>query len=234
MSLRLLILPLLFIAITLPAFSKTPNEAQQAFWTWFNSRESEFAKLFSYETQSSASKNPEIRTITQKAIKEVAEKLRGINAEFSPFFGYSDGANQLTITVHGQSEHFAAVDQFIASAPKIIGWEFISLKRPLNFDAATEIKSGTVRLKLGDFRYSKSQNAEGLFDFVIYIPAKVADDPEGFERLVSSLTADLAGERLAATAIGDVSVRQLNDKSPHILHPFVDIRADIERSKRKE
>ena len=133
----------------------------------------------------------------------------------------------MIVTVHGQAEHFKAVDDFIASAPQIDGWKFVALKKPLSLDADVEIQSGSAKLKVGDWRYAKTKNTEGSFDFVIYVPNKVSDDSEGFDRLFTRLTMDFLGERFASSAVGEVTVRQLTDDAPDELLPFVGIHKDV-------
>ena len=232
MNLRTLILPF-FVAMVLPACSDKTEKTDSGFWPWFESREAEFADLFSYETGAAAQKDPELQKKIEATVTEVGDKLREVNSEFSPFFGFSDGTNQLFLTVNGQSEHFEAVDTFIASAPEFDGWEFVALKQPLSLGADTEIQSGTAKLKVGDWRYTKTENADGAFDFAIYVPNKVSDDPEGFKRLFTQLTTDFLGERFASTVLGDISVQELTDDAPEGLLPFIDIHDDVSRAKTK-
>ena len=232
MNLRNLILPFI-IASMIPACSDTAKKTDAGFWPWFESRHSEFADLFSYETGAAAQKNPELQKKIENAVGEVGDKLREVNSEFSPFFGFSDGTNQMFLTVNGQAEHFEAVDAFIASAPEIDGWEFIALKQPLKLGADTEVQSGTAKLKVGDWRYAKTQNRDDLFDLAIYVPNKVSDDPEGFTRLFKQLTRDFLGERFASTVLGEISVRELNDDAPEGLLPFIDIHNDVNQATNK-
>lgn len=226
---RTITLSLLYLLV-FPAFSADSIPNDTSFWSWFESRKAELADLFSYETRAAHQDDPEFQKKTEATVAEVGAKLRMVHSEFSPFFGYSDGTNKLFITVHGQAEHFAAVDNFIASAPEIDGWTFIALKQPLSLGADTEIRSGTAKLKVGDWRYTRSRNEDGSFDFVIYIPNKVSDDPEGFERLFTRLTTDFLGERFASMAMGDIKVIQLTDDAPEGLLPFIDIHADVSRA----
>jgi len=146
---------------------------------------------------------------------------------FSPFFGYRNGTNELMITVGGQKQYFASVEQFVATAPKISGWTFIALKPPLNFDADTEIKSGSVTLKLGDMRYTRQPEGEGSFTFTVFVPSDTSIDPDGFRRLCSRLIEDSLGERLAATAIHSVEVRQLTPTNQTGLHEFIHVHRDL-------
>lgn len=226
MILRTITLPL-FIAMALPACSEDSKATKTGFWPWFQTRESEFAKLFSYETGAAALDNPKLQKKIEDTVSEVGTKLRIVHPEFSPFFGFSGGSNEMIVTVHGQAEHFKAVDDFIASAPKIDGWKFVALKKPLSLGADTEIQSGSTKLKVGDWRYAKTKKADGSFNFVIYVPNKVSDDPEGFDRLFTRLTMDFLGERFASSAIGEVTVRQLTEDAPDGLLPFVDIHKDV-------
>jgi hypothetical protein len=218
---------LFLIAMAIPAYSDESKDATSAFWSWFQTRESEFAKLFSYESGAAAKADPKLQKKIGDTVGEVGAKLRSVHPEFSPFFGFSGGSNEMIITVHGQAEHFKVVDEFIASAPEIKGWKFVALKKPLSLGADTEIQSGSAKLKVGDWRYTKTKNAAGSFDFVIYVPNKVSDNPEGFDRLFTRLTMDFLGERFAAIAIGVVTVRQLAEDAPEGLLPFVNIHKDV-------
>jgi len=212
------------------ACSDKPETTDTGFWPWFESQESELADLFSYETGAAAQDDPELQKKIEDTVAEVGGRLREEHPQFSPFFGFSEGTNKLIITVNGQADHFTAVDEFIASAPEIEGWSFIALKQPLTLGADTEIQSGTAKLKVGDWRYSKTKKEDGSFDFVIYVPNQVSDDPEGFERLFTQLTTDFLGERFASTAMGDIKVLQLTDDAPDGLLPFIDIHKDVSRS----
>ena len=229
MILRTITLVILSLTV-FPACSEKTEATDIGFWPWFESREAELADFFSYETRAANQDDPGFQKKTEDTVAEVGEKLREVHPEFSPFFGYSDGTNKLFITVHGQAEHFTAVDEFIASAPEIDGWTFIALKQPLSLGADTEVQSGTAKLKAGDWHYTKTKNADGSFDFVIYIPNQVSDDPEGFERLFSRLATDFLGERFASTVMGDIRVNQLTDDAPDGLLPFIDIHADVSQS----
>jgi hypothetical protein len=219
--------------MALPAFSQE-TATESGFWSWFGSRESEFAKLFSYETGAAAKDDLQLQKRIEDTVREIAAKLQEIHPQFSPFFGFSDGTNRMIVTVHGQTEHFNAVDAFISSAPKIGGWKFVALKQPLSFGAETAIQSGSAKLKVGDWRYAKSRNSNGAFDFVIYVPNKISDDPEGFKRLFTRLTMDFLGERFASIVLGEVAVRELTDDTPEGLLPFVDIYKDVSREAKRE
>jgi hypothetical protein len=218
---------LLIFAMAFPAFSEESNARKTGFWRWFQARESEFAKIFSYKTGAAAKDDPKLQKKIDDAVSELGTKLRLVHPEFSPFLGFSGGSNELVVTVHGQSEYFKIVDDFVASAPKIDGWKFVALKKPLSLGVDTEIQSGSAKLKVGDWRYVKSKNSNGSFDFVIYVPNKVSDDPDGFDRLFTRLTMDFLGERFVSSALGEVTVRQLTADSPDGLLPFVDIHKDV-------
>ncbi|MGC4014019.1 MAG: hypothetical protein QM755_05795 [Luteolibacter sp.] len=225
MTLRTFLLSLM-IAFVSFGCSKETNAGKIGFWPWFESRESEFADLFSYETGAAAQNDEQVQQKIEAAVKELGDRLREIHPEFSPFFGSSEGTNELTVSVHGHAEHFKAVDDFIASAPKIGRWKFIALKQPLSLDPDTEIQSGGVKLKVRDWLYAKTRNPRGTFDFVVYVPAKVSDDEAGFQRLFKSLIMDFLGERLASGVVGTVTVRELTADIPAGLSPFTGIFQD--------
>ena len=226
---RTILLPIL-CAMVVSACSEKAKPTETSFWPWFKSQKSELADLFSYETGAAGQNNPDLHKKMEDTVAEVGGKLRKVHPEFSPFFGYSDDTNTLTITVNGQAEHFAAVDDFVAAAPEVEGWKFIALKQPLSLGADTEIQSGTAKLKVVDWRYTKTKNSNGAFNFVIYVPNKVSDDAEGFKSLFSQLTRDFLGERFASTAVGEITVRQLPDSAPEGLLPFIDIHDDVSQA----
>jgi len=220
----------LLCVLLLTACSDQADSSKAGFWPWFEARDPELADLFSYDTRVAHQDDPEFQGKTNDAVDEVGAKLREVHPEFSPFFGFSDGTDKLFVTVHGQAEHFDAVDEFIAAAPEIEGWTFIALKQPLNLGADTEIQTGTTKMKVGDWHYSKTRNRDGSFDFVIHVPHEVSDDPEGFESLFTQLTSDFLGERFASTAVGEIKVVQQTDDAPVGLLPFADIHADVSQS----
>ena len=229
MRFRVLSLPLICAAL-LSSCSDKPEEQAEGFWPWFESRKTELAKLFSYESGVAAQDDPALQQKIQDTVKEVGDKLREEHPEFYPYFGYAKGANELIITVHGQTEYFDAVDAFVASAPKIQGWTFIALKPPSPFTPTTEIRTGNVQLKAGDWLYSKSRGIDGTFDFVIYIPNQVSDDPKGYGRLFVQLITDALGERFASKAMGGIQVLPLTDDAPKDLLPFTGMYEDVSKA----
>jgi hypothetical protein len=209
------------------AKTKSAGDATTEFWTWFAAHSAEYASLFSYEQHAAAPNNSEREKLVAQAVADTASRLRRINPEFSPFFGYSNGTNKLIITVGGQKEFFAAADQLVFGAPKIPGWTFIALKPPQDLDGNTEIKSGSVSIKLGDMRYTRQPQGDGSFAFTVFVPFDVSSDPDGFRRLCSRLIEDSLGERLAATAIRGVEVRQLDATSKAGLFEFIHVHREI-------
>lgn len=232
MNFRAFALPIVAVA-ALSACSKNPKTKQGEFWLWFQNHRAEFSELFNYTTQAAGRNDSKIQKKTETTVEEIGVKLREIHPEFSPFLGFADGLNEMTVTVNGQSKYFEAVDLFVSSAPAIDGWKFIALKQPLKLSADTEIQSGTAKLRVGDFRYTKSTNGNGSFDFVIQIPAKVSEDPDGFKRLLTQITMDLLGERLASTAVGIVTVVQLTDPTSSESLPLINIQADVSQAMKK-
>ncbi|HSH94554.1 MAG TPA: hypothetical protein VK968_10450, partial [Roseimicrobium sp.] len=68
--------------------------------------------------------------------------------------------------------------------------------------------------------------------FMIFVPSKVSDDPEGFRRLCARLLEDSLGERLAATAIHKVEVRELDATSQDGLLEFIHVHDDMIKNAR--
>ncbi len=203
------------------------GDATTEFWTWFAANSSEYARLLSYEENAASPDDPKRQKRVEQVVSDTATHLRRIHPQFSPFFGYSEDTNKLMITVFGEKQFFGEVDRFVSTAPKIAGWSFVALKPPLTFSADTEIKSGSVTLKLGDMRYSRQAQADGSFAFTIFVPSNVSSDPDGFRQLCTRLLEDSLGERVAATAIHSVEVRQLDANSPTGLLEFIQVHRDI-------
>ena len=84
MNLRTITL-LLLIAMTIPVWSQDSKAAKAAFWPWFQTRESEFSKLFSYEAGAAAQDDPKLQKKIEDTVGEVGAKLRSVHPEFSPF-----------------------------------------------------------------------------------------------------------------------------------------------------
>lgn len=200
------------------------------FWEWFDLRSDQMAQLFSYETGAKAQSDPKLQKKIEDSVGFVGDKMREVNSEFSPFFGFANGENTMTVTVHGDAKYFDAVDRFIAAAPKVEGWNLVALKQPRKFAAEMEIQTGSARLRVGDWKYSKARTKTGAFDFTIYVPNKVSEDQEGFDRLFGQLLTDTLGERLGSTIIGEVQTIQNPTKPPKGLLPFTDIGTDVQKA----
>ncbi len=84
-----------------------------------------------------------------------------------------------------------------------------------------------ITLKLGEMRYTRQAQGDGSFAFTVFVPANVSSDPDGFRRLCTRLLEDSLGERLAATAIHSVEVRQLDATSQTGLLDFIDVQRDL-------
>ena len=214
-------------------YADVSAESAGEFWAWFEKHESELAKLFSYETGAKAENDPKLQKKIEDTVGLVGERVRNVHPSFSPFFGYADEQNSMTITVHGEAEFFEDVDRFIELAPKQVGWKLIALKQPRVFAPEMEIQTGNTRLKVGDWNYSKTKSKDGKFNFVIYVPNKVSDDPEGFNALFMQLMQDSLGERLANTAVESIKVAQNPSPLPPGLIPFSQIVPDINKALKK-
>lgn len=207
------------------------TNADKEFWDWFTGQAPEYRKLFSYERQVAHGDNPADQQQVEQTVKEIGRRLRQVHPKFTPYLGEANGQNELIISVRSEKEAFARVDQFVAQAPAIAGWKAIALRSPMKVDAKTQIRSGSVDLKIGDMQYTAQQQPGGAWAFTIYLPAKVSDDPEGFQQLAASLLRDLLGERLAATAVHSVKVQPL--PAPPSANPsrFVDVHRNIVAAK---
>ena len=223
-------LVLLSLALCDFAFAEPSAKNTGSFWKWFQTREAELAILFSYESGAKAQNDPKLQKKIEKTVLLVGDKLREVHPEFSPYFGFAAGSNIMTVTVHGEAELFHEVDKFIQSAPKVGNWEFVALKQPREMYAESEIHTGTVQLRVGDWSYLKKKTSSGKYNFQVYVPNKVSDDPDGFNRLFTRLIMDSLGERLANTVVGKVSVIQNPTAMPSGLIKFTDIISDVEES----
>ncbi|GHC68064.1 hypothetical protein [Roseibacillus persicicus] len=216
--------------LTSLAHADESSEKAKEFWDWFELRGDRMAELFSYETGAKAQDDPKLQKKIEDGVGFVGDKMREVNPMFSPFFGFANGENTLTVTVHGDAEYFDDVDRFIAAAPKIKSWNFVALKQPRKMAPEMEIQTGSFKLKVGDWNYSKVKTKSGAFDFTIFVPNKVSDDQEGFDRLFVQVLTDTLGERLGNTVIGKVRTVQSPKELPEGLLPFTDIGADIQKA----
>src|SRR5688572_11612622 len=98
--------------------------SKRHFWEWFKRHNKEFLELH------------------KKSSKEVTFWEQQLNAHlqaYYTFFGcsvvlYKTGSAWLTISVNGMHEHFKKVDEFVASAPDIPGWNIRALEDPMPID----------------------------------------------------------------------------------------------------
>ena len=130
------------------------------------------------------------------------------------------------ITVKGQKQYFAQVEDFVHRAPTIVGWTIEALKAPVESDAGTEIQTGKVKFKLGDLKYTHILASESQNSVIVYFPFDVAKDQDGFDGLAWNLVSDALGEKLTATLKPTVSAKQLPTDINKDLKPMVAIHAD--------
>ena len=98
--------------------------SKRHFWDWFNRHHQEFLSL------------------NNKTKKEAKYWLTELNAHlraYYKFFGFTldlkpSQSATLTITVYGKAMHFKKVDDLVAKAPQIAGWNFVALQQPRPVD----------------------------------------------------------------------------------------------------
>lgn len=202
------------------------TEKHREFWKWFLTREKEFAVLFSYETQAREG-TPALKAKTEKAVSEVGDRLRTVNQKFAPLFGAKPGSSEMIVTAHGEASEFSSVEALIAAAPQVTGWRFTGLKPPMETGGGMEIRSGDVNFAIKDVRYRKTAKPGKRFDVEFFVKAKVADDDEGFQDLFTNLAEDFCGEKLAATTLGKVTVREWGKNAPAGLLPMTGLHKDL-------
>jgi len=94
-------------------------EAQyEQFWSWFKANEEEFKKTIETHDR-----------VVEDFIDIVGPKLKEINKDFNMLTGMGkDGVGELIITPDGRVRALPFIEDFIAAAPEIEGWRFVSCK----------------------------------------------------------------------------------------------------------
>ena len=95
---------------------------KEEFWSWFQSRESEFAAII--RTRDSAK-------MEQRIFGPLSESLEQLREGIYFQMGMADDDTaELVLTPEGNPKNIAFVEELIAAAPSIHGWLFTALKKP--------------------------------------------------------------------------------------------------------
>lgn len=210
------------ISMSFYAVAAEPVDSQKAneFWKWFASQSTFFSEGMAYKD------NPTDvdRAAQTQIVHDVAIRLKTVHPEFHPFFNAGESSRKLIISVQGQQQYFAEVEDFVRQAPAISGWSFTALKPPVPLDPVAEIQTGTIKVKFSEIKYSISVDGARC-SLVMYFPFK-ASNQEQWDGLAASLCEDALGERLSAIANASVTAKQLPTVDDKKLKPLTGLYSD--------
>jgi hypothetical protein len=160
--------------------------SKRHFWVWFKNHHQEFLSL------------------NNKSKKEAKYWLTELNAHlraYYKFFGFTidlksdqPGAT-LTITVYGKSMHFKKVDDLVAMAPQIPGWNFVALQqpRPVDFLLNEQIEDNLIDPR--ELRFSFGNDDPDNLILIVYHPLCTDENQHLIYKLAQSAVYNLLGER---------------------------------------
>jgi hypothetical protein len=179
--------------------------SKRHFWEWFSRHNQEYLSL---------GKKP--KKEVSYCLNELTAHLRACNK----FIGFGlDGKNDkqatLIITVDGKARHFKKVEDLVAMAPSIAGWEFVALEvpRPIDFLLGREIEKSGIDPR--ELKFTLETGYRG-FTLRIYHPLCTEKNEDAIYELAHGAVYNLLGERSFGLDIGFIDVMNLSYASRNV------------------
>lgn len=136
-------------------FFKKSNPIEK-FWSWYEFQADEFKDF---------QKAPDF--YLREIIKQIRKISPGLAVELEP---PQEGLIKMTISADGDVELFPTVQEIVAQAPDIPGWQFIAFRQraPLEKLESLKLKGPEEDLQLKDMRFFPIVEGEHL-DVIIYV-----------------------------------------------------------------
>jgi hypothetical protein len=173
--------------------------SKRHFWEWFRRHHSEYLAL------------------SNKSNKEAAYWLNELNAHLRAYFKFleyclhwqSEQTSALIITVDGKAQHFKKVDDLVAKAPAIPGWNFVALEdpKPIDFLLKPEIEETGIDPR--ELCFSFASNALRT-ELIIYHLLCTPENKHLLYELAYAAVYNLLGERSFGMDIRGIRVANLS------------------------
>lgn len=177
------------------------------FWSWFIHNQDTYLRIFSMP-----------RACCQFWLDELHAHVAGYQRLLHAQL-YLDNHHwkkgQLVISANGCQKQFKAVEQLVAAAPSIPGWEFFSLQPPLPPDAIIGSKLKLLKIQVDGLLFSPRAftGHDAKIELQVYSSCTAANDLLG-QSVIERVVFNLLGERIYGERIAYVIVQPLSWLSP--------------------
>jgi hypothetical protein len=201
-----------------------PTSDQARFWQWFaNNSKRLHAEVYGGDLQAREAAMRELSEASEDAAPGlVLEMYRGREGE----------ANQLIVSVDGESERVDAAKDFVDAAPALTGWNVVAF-RPREIVDSMEIAFAGERVGADDVWFRVSESSDGL-DLILYVGGltKANREPRGGAALL--LAEHAVGERDMLTLLNSREAEPLPEAPASTgLRPLRELAEVFDRVKAK-
>jgi Family of unknown function (DUF695) len=185
----------------------TPITTYKEFWDWFQSNEKAFFRTI---------KNH--KNVDTNCLNLVVEKLQNLNPQFYAQVGMADdNTADLVLTAEGDIKTFVFVEELAATAPKIEGWTFTTLKPASGFGFRINMKDFLFDDKTISFFTKDNPDYPDEIDITLVHKAYNKNNKKIIEQGSLIYLDTILGEYNAATLIDGVSVTGINAKNKDLI-----------------
>jgi hypothetical protein len=189
--------------------------SKRHFWEWFKRNNKEYLDL------------------NNKSKKEATYWLNELNTHlraYYKFFEYSvslpndgKGLPKLTVTVNGRAMHFKKVDDFVATAPEIPGWQIGALEDPMPIDFLMEKHIESTGIHPGEFFFSFASDDPDDTSLIMYHPLCSPHNVTNYLQVAYPAVYNLLGERTYGLEINHIGMENLSEADPDDVYPLEEL-----------
>ncbi|RFM32464.1 DUF695 domain-containing protein [Chitinophaga silvisoli] len=197
-------------------FLKQPNPNTD-FWSWFKKHERDFFKVLQ-----------EKGDIQEKLFDPLAERLSKIREGYFFLAGMHKGTAELILTADGKIKNIPFIEDLVAAAPAIPGWNFLAAK-PATLTESQSIGMGDLRFDYQTLFFYANEDPQ----YPDKISITVVHDqytPEEREQMVMGVYIFLdsyLGEIKSATVIDAIEIAGREDAEKELI-PIYKLKAYID------
>lgn len=158
------------------------------FWTWFRRNQRHYLH---YEKLAPAAK--------AYWIAELKAHVTAVDRHLRPFLGCNpEGVNkgcELVISAECRLKSFRAADGLIGKAPRLAGWNFLSLLPPTDIKAGMREELADAGLDSNSFWFDVRDTLTGRRPFYVFVDTR-KKAPQDLDIMAEQAVANVLGERL--------------------------------------
>lgn len=169
------------------------THAISSFWTWFAGKDANLRSIRDADDPFWSTALSQLRQIHPALRFELSGPIHSIDE--------TDGTRDWILTVEGNTSLFALVDEVIAAAPELPGWNLVALKPAMGFDFVTTYEGIRFDPKLIWFMPLKFENSPSDLGLRIAVPGFTEDARRITQSALMIMIETGLGERAAALDI---------------------------------